>query len=150
MACLGDETIAAYVDGALDHDALARVNGHIDSCVACRTQLSAVAAAPVMHSFVTEVPTSLERDSTVDITTALAEGIAGYPLPEFQIGRYIVESVIGRGAMGLVLRARDPELDRAIAIKLVAPALRRGSLGATDSGTWRARLRAEARAMAKL
>lgn len=35
------------------------------------------------------------------------------------IGRYKVESVIGRGAMGVIYRAHDPEIDRTVAIKLV-------------------------------
>ena len=38
-----------------------------------------------------------------------------------QIGRYVVIDVIGRGGMGVVYKAFDPELDRAIAVKLVAP-----------------------------
>jgi serine/threonine protein kinase len=56
--------------------------------------------------------------------------------------------------MGVVLRARDPELDRAVAIKLVDPSAGRaegdGRTDRTGSGGWRARLRGEARAMAQL
>ncbi|HEY2709726.1 MAG TPA: serine/threonine-protein kinase [Caulobacteraceae bacterium] len=35
------------------------------------------------------------------------------------IGRYRVEQEIGRGAMGVVYKAHDPEIDRPVAIKLV-------------------------------
>ena len=35
------------------------------------------------------------------------------------IGRYRVESVLGRGAMGVIYKAHDPVIDRRVAIKLV-------------------------------
>jgi CheY-like chemotaxis protein len=38
-------------------------------------------------------------------------------------GRYRVESELGRGAMGVVYRARDVGLDRPVALKVIAPAL---------------------------
>jgi eukaryotic-like serine/threonine-protein kinase len=59
------------------------------------------------------------------------------------IGRYLVLSPVGTGAMGVVLAAYDPELDRKIALKLLKPrgsALRRA----------RERLQREAQALAKL
>jgi serine/threonine-protein kinase len=40
------------------------------------------------------------------------------PLPE-RIGRYKVEALVGRGGIGLVLRAHDPELDRRVALKIL-------------------------------
>jgi len=62
------------------------------------------------------------------------------PPPGAQIGRYVVRRPIGRGGMGVVVAAYDPELDREVAIKLVA----------TDRGEARARLVREAQALAKL
>jgi tetratricopeptide (TPR) repeat protein/tRNA A-37 threonylcarbamoyl transferase component Bud32 len=60
------------------------------------------------------------------------------------IGRYVVLSKLGAGAMGVVLAAYDPELDRKVALKLLknqrGPAL----------GNARARLQREAQALAKL
>ena len=58
-----------------------------------------------------------------------------------QLGRYVIERVLGAGGMGLVYAAHDPDLDRRVAIKVL-----RGD--ASDDS--RVRLLREARAMAKL
>ena len=52
----------------------------------------------------------------------------GEDLPEL-IGRYIVRDVIGRGAMGVILRVHDPQLDRQLAVKLIARELLEGADG---------------------
>jgi len=63
-----------------------------------------------------------------------------------QIGRYTVERLLGRGAMGNVYLGRDPELDRAVAIKT----LRDLGLGPDAMQTFLERFRNEARAAARL
>ena len=60
-----------------------------------------------------------------------------------RIGRYVVISTVGSGAMGVVFAAYDPELDRKAALKL----LRHTS---ADRPKARMRLRREAQALAKL
>jgi tetratricopeptide (TPR) repeat protein len=61
------------------------------------------------------------------------------------VGRYIVLDCIGAGAMGIVYTARDPDLGRKVALKL----LRADPSAETSQGA-RARLLREAQAMAKL
>lgn len=63
-----------------------------------------------------------------------------------KIGRYEVERLLGAGAMGNVYLARDPELDRAVAIKTV----RYSNLPADSLDTFLERFKNEARAAAKL
>ncbi len=60
-----------------------------------------------------------------------------------RLGRYEIEGILGAGAMGRILLARDPRLDRRVALKLIAPHL-------VDDPVARARIVQEARAMAKL
>jgi tRNA A-37 threonylcarbamoyl transferase component Bud32/WD40 repeat protein len=55
------------------------------------------------------------------------------------VDRYRIEGYLGRGGMGVVYRARDPDLDRALAIKLVRSRHRGGD-----------RMLREAQAMARL
>ena len=60
-----------------------------------------------------------------------------------RIGKFEILAELGHGAMGTVYRARDPHLDRAVALKTVAPEL----LSKADT---RARFQREARAAARL
>jgi tetratricopeptide (TPR) repeat protein len=60
------------------------------------------------------------------------------------IGRYVVLGLLGRGGMGEVYAAYDPELDRKIAVKLLRT---RGSASTIDART---RLLREAQAIARL
>ncbi len=62
------------------------------------------------------------------------------------IGRYIVVGLVGRGGMGDVYAAYDPELDRKVAVKLV----RRQPDKRISASDGRSRLLREAQAIAKL
>jgi serine/threonine protein kinase/tetratricopeptide (TPR) repeat protein len=66
------------------------------------------------------------------------------PKPRESLGRYIILETLGRGGMGSVLLAYDPDLDRRVAIKLLHP-----SFGAGRDES-HARLLREAKAMARV
>lgn len=68
------------------------------------------------------------------------------PAQPIHVGRYRIEGRIGAGGMGVVYRARDPELARDVAVKLMHP----GTASGREGKTARARLVREARAMARL
>lgn len=66
-------------------------------------------------------------------------------VPFTQLGRYQIDRELGRGAMGIVYEARDPLLERTVAIKTI---LLPGD--AAQRQTYEARFAQEARAAAKL
>jgi hypothetical protein len=82
-------------------------------------------------------PTRLER--RIGISSILqARDARATPI---RIGRLEVEQKLGEGAMGIVYRARDPELDRTVAVKV---------LRAEAGDRQRRRIITEARALARL
>lgn len=62
------------------------------------------------------------------------------------LGRYCVEGEIGRGAMGVVYRARDPNIDRVVAIKTISL----DGQDPADETEFRERFLLEARAAGRL
>ena len=80
------------------------------------------------------------------ITGSVEQEPAAGELPQgLVVGRYVLLGELGSGAMGVVHMAFDPELDRKVALKLVAPHVdsNAGSLG-------HSRLLREAQALARL
>lgn len=127
--CPDENAIVAFVDGqASDADALA-FETHLDICPDCRALVSEFGRSA-------SIP-----DSSWDAHSA--GDIVG---PGAKVGRYEILERVGSGAMGVVFRARDPELDRDVALKLV----RVLGLGPAEAEQARVRLLREAIAMAKL
>jgi tetratricopeptide (TPR) repeat protein len=92
--------------------------------------------------------TTLAPSSEVGDTTLMGDGpprsTQDAPLRRgVMLGRYIVLDVLGRGGMGIVYAAYDPELDRKVAIKLLLPGRDRGAAA-------RLRFQREAQAIARL
>jgi serine/threonine protein kinase len=119
MECLDEETVVAFVNGALRGPALAAAERHLVDCPTCAT-LIAVAAPP-----------------------SRTGGQAGSPAPELTVGRYRLLQLVGRGGMGEVYAAYDPELDRRVAIKILRADARPDAIEA-------ARLAREAQSVARL
>ncbi len=66
---------------------------------------------------------------------------AAAPLPDL-IGRYKIERILGRGAMGVIYQALDPVIDRRVAIKLIRSSL----IGGEERDDYLERFQREARA----
>lgn len=118
--CVDANVFAAHLAGTLSSEEARAVEEHFDRCPTCRKEFSALA--------------STEGGSTgSERLPWLAVGS--------RVGRYVITSLIGQGGMGIVYRAHDPQLGRAIALKMM-----RGEV----SDRQKARLMVEAQAMARL
>lgn len=129
--CLGVNSLAAYAEGGLPQAEVHRVDAHVDGCQECRSDLSALALAITLPPHTPELS---------------EEYLAGLEIePGLRFGRYVALTELGRGAMGIVMRAYDPELQRAVAIKVVRPELWHHAKESVRQGLLR-----EAQAMARL
>jgi eukaryotic-like serine/threonine-protein kinase len=120
--CVDDEALFAFARGALAETELRRVEAHLQDCADCRAVLA-------------EAARSLEAP--------VGAGVASEPGPT-QIARYQIVTLLGAGASGVVYRGFDPQLKRAVALKLLRPELH----GASPEQS--ARMLREAQAMARL
>lgn len=78
----------------------------------------------------------------LEVTEDASRGPETSDSPTSAFGRYEVESVLGTGGCGTVYLARDPSLDREVAIKCLHPA--------TTGDVQAERIRSEAQALAQL
>ncbi len=125
-ACLDSDELSAWIAGSLSAAARTRAIEHVAECTACRQAVAGLAAVATPPERVADRP-----DDGLDLA------------PGMQLGRFTVERVLGRGGMGVVIAARDPALDRAVAIK-VLPA------DAAADGALDARLAREAKVLAQV
>jgi len=133
VGCLEVDMIVAFIEARMTPDGVKQMEAHVSSCAACRERLSlAIAASPISRRIGGPAP----PQKSVAERVALARGTA--------IGRYTVLELLGRGGMGEVYAAYDPELDRKVALKI----LHTGEAAGDERS--RGRLLHEAKAIAKL
>ncbi len=123
-ACGGDPGLRARVEELLRlHDAAGNfLEAPPDSLLTERTE--------ILSGDTRESGVAARRDDMRTIAGGLADQLpSGLLAPSSaegslgRIGPYEVLSVVGRGGMGIVLKAHDAKLNRFVAIKVLAPAL---------------------------
>ena len=161
-ACPTTENLAAALRGRQSSAVEADLAAHLAECPACQTRLEelaggsswletrakahAAAKQPVSDSLHQAMQALESRSDSAPLETASPvkldflqpwdqPGVLG------RFGPYEVLEQVAAGGMGIVLKARDPGLNRIIALKILPPALAANSLA-------RARFIREARAAA--
>ncbi len=135
------------------------VAAHVDSCVDCQRKLGEMAARQTegadLRQFLSDDDLDQEwedqrrrqadwkssQSSSMDSLARHMLEPASHPEMLGRLGRYEIESLIGSGGMGIVFKGFDTELNRPVAIKVLAPHL-------AGSGAARKRFTREARAAA--
>jgi tRNA A-37 threonylcarbamoyl transferase component Bud32 len=138
MGCLDEQTVVAFVSGALTGAKLAAAEHHLLGCSDCATLVALAAPTTLVKQRNTlewAGAPPIDDGPPGPATTQVLDGpppgafesdtaIIDFGSPEMHrpgnmVGRYRLLQLVGRGGMGEVYAAHDPELDRKIAIKIM-------------------------------
>ena len=113
-SCPSPETIGQFANARLSGPRYAAMEAHVETCSACQDILERLAA----------------ESSECEI-----HGPERLPPPEQPptIPGFVIERELGRGGMGVVYQAWQPQLDRRVAVKVVSASAR---IGAEDRRRW--------------
>lgn len=153
-----DDLLSLLLKGEIPEQQSDAIVDHLENCPRCQRSLSDLVASQDQWKRAKEAISSSEDGNdelnsfsisslghqSVGWTQAMAQQLlspASHPEMLGRLGRYDIERLIGSGGMGIVFKAYDSELNRPVAIKILAPYL-------ASSGPARQRFSREARAAA--
>jgi len=146
-----DSELQLLVFGDEDSDEYRVTSAHVETCGDCQSRLSRIAGWGEFEDEASSMLSgcrasdALHRDSGGE-THSQSEALDFLSPPRHpemlgRLGRYEIERVIGSGGMGVVLKGFDTELNRPVAVKVLARHL-------AHSGAARQRFARESRAAA--
>ena len=127
-----------YLNESLDETMHPALFEHLEHCEACRRRIKDDAGPADDWDFVRTAladtdlsaegaPAAYSTDSTGQLVDSvrLLQFFAPSDDPRAagRIGPFEITGIVGSGGMGVVLKARDPALDRFVAVKILAPHL---------------------------
>ena len=155
-----EDALVALLNAGEDSAVYRRTSKHVDECEQCQQKLTELSGDRAFWITQKELLQPIDGDSndsgqlsryrhsqsvgqSSTNDQSICEILSPPSHPEMlgRLGRYEIERVIGAGGMGVVLKAFDTELNRPVAIKVLARHL-------STSGPARARFAREAKAAA--
>jgi serine/threonine protein kinase len=145
LSACDPERLRLLAEDRLPPDEMAGLELHLVSCEACRDTLDRLVDddhwAGAARRYLGAEPTNVHEPSPSAVESLEFLTPSDWPDSLGRLGTYEVKGVLGRGGMGVVLKAFDPALNRNVAIKVLSASL-------ASCGAARRRFLREARAAA--